>query len=78
MGHIIELTDEQYQTLARAAAVRGATPDTLLAQIIAGLRNPVKEPRYYQTTEWLQHLGMSDEEIADIAREAEADADADA
>ncbi len=78
MGHIVELTDEHYQTLAQAAAAQGVTPDTLLAQMIAGLRNPLKKPRYYQTAAWLQHLGMSDEEIADITREAEADADADA
>ena len=76
MSHMIELTDEQFQTLARAAESAGATPDALLARIIASLRDPLKEPRAYQTTDWLRHLGLSDEEISDIAREADADADA--
>ncbi|HEU5345368.1 MAG TPA: hypothetical protein VFU60_13550 [Ktedonobacterales bacterium] len=78
MSHMIELTDEQFQTLARAAESAGATPDALLARLIASLRNPLKEPRAYQTTDWLRHLGLSDEDLCEIAREAEIDADADA
>ncbi|HEY8323648.1 MAG TPA: hypothetical protein VIG77_04095 [Ktedonobacterales bacterium] len=78
MSHTIELTDEQYQKLTRAAENEGATPDAVLARLIESLRDPLKEPRFSQTEEWLRRLGWSDEEISDIEREAEADADADA
>ena len=76
MSHTIELTDEQYQKLSQAAETEGATPVAVLARLIESLRDPIKEPRYHQTDEWLRRLGWSDEEISDIEREAEADADA--
>ncbi len=76
MSHIIELTDEQYQKLSQAAETEGATPAAVLARLIESLRDPIQELRYHQTDEWLRRLGWSDEEISDIEREAEADADA--
>ncbi len=81
MSHVIEVTDEQYRTLAEAAEARGLTLDTLLASLIEELRDRDREPRYYSTDEWLHHLGVSDERIqranAKIAREEEsASADA--
>lgn len=76
MSHSIELTDEQYQKLSQAAEIEGATPAAVLARLIESLRDPIKDPHYRQTDEWLQHLGWSDEEISDIEREAEAGADA--
>jgi hypothetical protein len=78
MGHVIELTDEQYETITRAASTCGTTPDAVLAQLIEKLRDPLLQPRVYRTDEWFRHLGMSNEEITDITREAETDGDADA
>lgn len=46
MSKVIELSDEQYQTIERAAATRGQTPATLLAQWIEDLRERDREPRY--------------------------------
>jgi hypothetical protein len=63
MSHVVELSDEQYGTITRAAVTRGTTPDAVLAQPIEGLREPHTQPRYYETDEWFRHLGMSDEEI---------------
>lgn len=54
MSHTIELSDEQYATLSRAAAV---------AEAAEALRDRMLEPRYFETDEWLRHLGVSDEEI---------------
>jgi hypothetical protein len=50
----------------------------VLAQLIEELRDPLTQPRYYEMEDWFRHLGMSDDEIADIKREAKADGDADA
>ncbi|HEX6123546.1 MAG TPA: hypothetical protein VFY89_10320 [Ktedonobacterales bacterium] len=78
MSKTIQVTDEQYETITRAAASRGTTPEAVLAQLIEGLRDPLTQPRYYEMEDWFRHLGMSDDEITDIKREAEADGDADA
>lgn len=86
MSKVIELTDEQYQTIERTAHSRGQTVDALVAEIVADaierLRDPRTEPRAYQTDDWLRHLGVSDETIrridAEIRDEAEMPYDADA
>ena len=79
MSKMIELSDEQYRTIERAAATHGQTPDAFLAQLIEELRDRHTDPRYYETDDWLRHLGMSDEAIrridAEIKAEAETDAD---
>ena len=81
MSKVIELSDEQYQTIERAAESRGQTPDALLAQVIEELRDPHTDPRVYQTDDWLRHLGVSEEEIEASKRrvrdEAEMPYDAD-
>lgn len=69
MSKMIELSDERYQTLERAAAARGQTPETLLAQVIDEMRDPHTDPRYYETDDWLRHLGVSEDMIADVNRE---------
>ena len=33
LSKVIELSDEQYRTIERAAATRGQTPDAFLAQV---------------------------------------------
>jgi len=86
MSKVIELSDEQYRTVERAAAARGQNPDTLLAEALAQaieeLRDPHTDPRYYETDDWLQHLGVSEERIREanarfVAHATEAvDADA--
>jgi hypothetical protein len=68
MGHVITLSDEQYVTIARAAARQGTTPDAVLAELIESLRDPYTQPRYYSTDDFLRHLGASDEEIAELER----------
>lgn len=86
MSKVIELTDEQYQAIERAAQTRGQTPDALLAQLLAQvieeLRDPHRDPRYYETDEWFRHLGASEEMIERVKREmrdeAERPYDADA
>lgn len=80
MSKTIELTDEQYATITRAAAERGQSPAMLIAEVAEVLRDPVHTPRYFETDEWFRHLGMSTEEIAavkcQVRLEAEAFADA--
>lgn len=80
MSKVIELSDEQYQTIERAAALQGQSPDALLAQWIDDLHDRDREPRYYETDDWFRHLGATEEQIAEIKaevrREAETDADA--
>lgn len=62
MSHTITLTDEQYETLMATAAARSVTPDELLAAAIAtlGERDPLQEPRYYETETWFRHLEGDD------------------
>jgi hypothetical protein len=78
MSKVIQLSDEQYQTFERVAVTRGQTPAGLLTQLIEELRDRDRDPRYYETDDWLRHLGMSDETIrkidAEIGSEAETDA----
>jgi hypothetical protein len=79
MSKVIELSDEQYQIIERAAATRSQTPDAFLAQLIEELRDRHTDPRYYETDDWLRHLGVSEEVIAEVNRElADEAADADA
>ncbi len=67
MGKAIEISDEQYQTIERAAVTRGQSPDALLMRVIdqaiEELRDPRTDPRYYETDDWLRHLGVSEERI---------------
>ena len=82
MSKVIELTDEQYRTLVQASAARGQTLDVLLAEWIEELRDRDREPRYYETDDWLRHLGVSEERIqranARLAADDAGSADADA
>ncbi len=78
MSHAVQLTDEQYGMLEQAAAARGQSIHALLEALIEELRERDREPHYYETDEWLRHLGLTEEQIAESARlAAEAD-DADA
>ena len=68
MSKVIELTDDQYATVDKAAEARGQTTVAFLAQMIEELRDPYTTPRYFSEDEFLHHLGISDEQI----RRAEA------
>ncbi|MEO7003650.1 MAG: hypothetical protein ABI068_17615 [Ktedonobacterales bacterium] len=60
MGHLFELTDKQSSSLEKVAEAQGQTPDMLLEEWIEVLTG---EPRYYETDDFLRHLGVSDEII---------------
>lgn len=80
MSRVIELSDEQYRTIERAAETRGQTPHAFLARMIEELRDLDSAPRYYGMDEWMRHLGVSDDVIEEVKREVreEAETDADA
>jgi len=77
MSKAIKLSDEQYQTIEQAAATRGQTFDTLLAQWIEELRDRDRDPRYFETNEWFRHLGVSDAVIEEVWRDVRAEAETD-
>ncbi|WIG61140.1 MAG: hypothetical protein OJF49_003888 [Ktedonobacterales bacterium] len=76
MSHVLQIDDEQYQTLEKAATTRGQSIEPLLAEWVETLRDRRTDPRYYETDDWLRHLGMSDEEIEESKRAAREDGDA--
>ncbi len=73
MSKVIKLSDDQYRTIERAAVTRGQSPDALLMRVvdqaIEELRDPRTDPRYYETDDWLRHLGVSEDMIAEVNRE---------
>jgi hypothetical protein len=72
VSKVIELSDDQYQAIERAAALQGQSPDALLAQWIEELRDRERGPRYYETDDWFRHLGATEEQIAEAKRIAES------
>jgi predicted DNA-binding protein len=84
MSYTIELPEETYRSLKALATEQGQTPEKLVELWVAhqiqsaSERNPRTDPRYYETDEWLRHLGMSDEEIRQAEELAALDEDADA
>lgn len=79
MSHTLELTDEQYSAIERAAAARGQTPDALIASWIAVLDEEPGALEAYETEDWFRHLGATEEQIREarrIARERSQHADA--
>jgi hypothetical protein len=63
MTKTIEVTDEQYESITWAAKARGQSPGLLIAEVAEELRDPRRRPRYYETDDWLRHLGVSEERI---------------
>ena len=63
MSKTIELTDEQYATITRVAQERGQTPASLITEAVEELRDPDREPRWFDTDDWLRHLGVSEDRI---------------
>lgn len=75
MSKTIELTDEQYEVIAHAARQRGQSPQMLIVEVAEELRDPAYQPRYFETDDWLRHLGISDERIRRLNECADQDAD---
>ncbi|HEX5546062.1 MAG TPA: hypothetical protein VFX24_01560 [Ktedonobacterales bacterium] len=84
MSHVFELTDEQYAIIKEAAERSGRTPaDLFLAWALEEeTRYRQAHPSYNDTNQWLQHLGMSAQDIEAskerVRREREMPYDADA
>lgn len=79
MSHTLELTDDQYRAIERAAAACGQTPDALIASWIAVLGEAPNVLVPYETEDWFRHLGASEEQIEEahqIASERSQHADA--
>jgi hypothetical protein len=78
MSKLIELSDEQYHTIELAAEARGQTAEAFLAWWIEAIRDRDRQPHYYETDDWLRHLGVSDAEIEEVKREVREEAETDA
>jgi len=65
MSHVFTLSDEQYQIVKAAADAAGRTPEELFLawamQEEIQFRN--SHPTYWETDDWLRHLGVSEERI---------------
>lgn len=84
MSHLFSLTDEQYKVIKDVADRLGQTPEDLFVAwtIEEESRYRQAHPTYYETDEWLRHLGASADEIAAskerVRQEREMPYDADA
>ena len=72
MSHIIELTDEQYETLRQVAARDQETPEQLLKRMVNALTE-IQGTVYYTDDELLRALGADDDELAELAKLETAD-----
>jgi hypothetical protein len=63
MSKTIELTDEQFAAISSAAQERGQSLAMLIAEVAEELRDQERAPRYFETDDWLRHLGVSEERI---------------
>lgn len=67
MSHVVELTDEQYETLRQVAARDHETPEQLLGRIVHAL-TATQGTIYYTDQEFLRALGADDQELAELAQ----------
>ncbi|HEY7984437.1 MAG TPA: hypothetical protein VID73_09725 [Ktedonobacterales bacterium] len=65
MSKALELSDEQYALMKQIGDETGRTPEEMLLAwaLDEETRHRLAHPTYYQTDDWLRHLGVSDEEI---------------
>ena len=81
MSHTLTLSDEVYQRLEELAQAQGNTPEGVIEVLLSERgwrepgRNPYTNPRYYQTDDWLRHLGATEEEIQQAKEEAAREED---
>jgi len=72
MSHIIELTDEQYETLRQVAARDQETPEQLLKRMVNALTE-IQGTVYYTDDELWRALGADGEELTERAKLETAD-----
>ena len=65
MSHVVELTDEQYETLRKVAARDQETSEQLLRQMVDTLTE-TQGVIYFSDEELLRALGADDEELAEL------------
>ncbi len=78
MSYAITISDEVYQRLQRLAAQQEQTLEAVVERLITGAEAASSGRRYYDTDEWLRHLGITDEQIAEIDAEIDAEEATDA
>ncbi len=78
MSHAISISDEVYQRLRRLASQQEQSPEAVVERLITGAEAASSGRRYYDTDEWLRHLGITDEQIAEIDAEIDAEEASDA
>jgi predicted transcriptional regulator len=78
MSYAITISDEVYLRLQKLAAQQEQTPEAVVERLITGAEAASSGRRYYGTDEWLRHLGITDEQIAEIDAEIDAEEAADA
>ena len=66
MGHTLELTDSQYETLRQVAARDQETPEQLLTRMVDALAD-TQGIIYFTDEEFLRALGADDDELAELA-----------
>jgi hypothetical protein len=66
MSRVVELTDEQYETLRKVAARDHETPEQLIGRMVNALTQ-TQGTIYYTDEELLRALGADDEELAELA-----------
>jgi hypothetical protein len=75
MGHLLELTNEQYEMLRKVAARDQETPEQLLGRMVDALAT-TQGTVYFTDDELLRALGADDEELVELAKlESTNDAD---
>ena len=67
MGHAVEFTDAQYETLRQVAARDQETTEQLLTRMVDALTT-TQGAIYYTDEEILRALGADDEELAELAQ----------
>jgi len=78
ISQAITISDEAYQRLRKLAAQQGQSSEAVVERLITGAEAASNGHRYYDTDEWLRHLGVTDEEMAEIDAEIDAEEAADA
>jgi hypothetical protein len=72
MSHVVELTDDQYETLRQVAARDQETPEQLIARMVSALAE-TQGTIYFTDEEFLRALGADDQELTELAQLETAD-----
>jgi hypothetical protein len=81
MSHVLELSDEQYALMKKIGDETGRTPEEMLLAWTMEEEGRYRRahPTYYETDDWLRHLGVSEERIRrlneEVAKSDASDAD---